>query len=312
MKQTNYTHTSGSDGLPLSVLRTEPENSSEIRGIVQLVHGMNEYKERYLPFLEYLSRHGYITVIHDHRGHGKSVRSEADLGYWYEGGFKALVKDIHEITVEIKKYAEERTGRTDLPLILAGHSMGSMAVRCYLRKYDSEIDKLLVIGCPSELPGAKPGLFVIRLFKALFGERRRSRFIGKLVMGGYEKRFQSEGLPHSWVNSDPDAVKKYNADPFCNYLFTLNGFENLVLLTMLTYTNKGFMLKNPSLPIRFYSGADDPCSISEEAFQAAIDHLKQYGYTDVKGKLYENMRHEILNEPGHAIVFEEMLAFIES
>ena len=312
MKQTNYTHTSGSDGLPLSVLRMEPENSFEIRGIVQLVHGMNEYKERYLPFLEYLGRHGYITVIHDHRGHGKSVRSEEDLGYWYEGGFKALVKDIHEITVEIKKYAEERTGRTDLPLILAGHSMGSMAVRCYLRKYDSEIDKLLVIGCPSELPGAKPGLFVIRLFKALFGEHRRSRFIGKLVMGGYEKRFQSEGLPHSWVNSDPDAVKKYNADPFCNYLFTLNGFENLVLLSMLTYTNKSFALKNPSLPIWFYSGADDPCGISEEAFHAAIDHLKQYGYTDVKGKLYENMRHEILNEPGHAIVFEEMLAFIES
>ncbi|MCR5128817.1 MAG: lysophospholipase [Lachnospiraceae bacterium] len=312
MKQTYYTHTSGSDGLPLSVLRMEPDNVSDIKGIVQLVHGMNEYKERYLPFIEYLSGHGYITVIHDHRGHGKSVRSQDDLGFFYEGGFKALVKDIHEITVEIKKYAEKLTGRSDLPMILAGHSMGSMAVRCYLRKYDFEIDKLLVIGCPSELPGAKPGLFVIRVFKAIFGERRRSRFIAKLVMGGYEKRFQSESLLHSWVNSDAEEVKKYNADPLCNYLFTLNGFENLVLLTMLTYTDKGYALKNPSLPIRFYSGADDPCAVSEEAFNAAIDHLKQYGYTDVSGKLYENMRHEILNEPEHTIVFEELLDFIDS
>ena len=312
MKQTYYTHTSGSDGLPLSVLRTEPDNVSEIKGIVQLVHGMNEYKERYLSFIEYLANHGYIVVMHDHRGHGKSVRSPEDLGYWYKGGFKALVKDIHEITVEIKKYAETLTGKSDLPMILAGHSMGSMAVRCYLRKYDSEIDKLLVIGCPSELPGAGPGLFMIRVFKAIFGEHKRSRFIAKLVLGGYEKRFQNEGLLHSWVNSDPEEVKKYNADPLCNYLFTLNGFENLVLLTMLTYTDKCFALKNPSLPIRFYSGADDPCGVSEEAFNAAIDHLKQYGYTDVQGKLYENMRHEILNEPGHAIVFEEMLRFIES
>ncbi|MBR3104024.1 MAG: alpha/beta hydrolase, partial [Lachnospiraceae bacterium] len=77
-------------------------------------------------------------------------------------------------------------------------------------------------------------------------------------------------------------------------------------------TDKGYALKNPSLPIRFYSGADDPCAVSEEAFNAAIDHLKQYGYTDVSGKLYENMRHEILNEPEHTIVFEELLDFIDS
>ena len=312
MKEYSYILKSSSDALPLSVLRAEPDDPSAIKGIVQLVHGMNEYKERYLPFIEYLCAHGYICIIHDHRGHGKSIKAPDDLGYFYEGGYKALIEDIHDITVDIKQYTAGLSGKTDLPFILAGHSMGSMAVRCYIKKYDSEISKLVVIGCPSLLPGAKPGLLIVKLFRILNGERERNKFIAKLVMGNYEKRFKNEGLPHSWVNSDPAAVRAYNADRLCNYLFTLNGFENLVKLTILTYTEKGCAMKNPSLPIRFYSGADDPCGIDEKAFNSAMDLLKKQGYTNVSGKRYENMRHEILNEPEHQRVFEEILEFIGS
>ena len=306
MKQEYYSCKSSSDGLTLSVLRAEPDNRADIKGIVQLVHGMDEYKERYLPFIEYLTEHGYITVIHDHRGHGKSIKAPDDLGYFYEAGYKALIEDIHDITMDIKEYAP------GLPLILFGHSMGSMAVRCYIRKYDSEIDKLVISGCPSEIPGAGAGLFLIKLFKALNGERERNKTIAKLVMGGYEKRFKSEGIPHSWINSDPEEVLKYNADPLCSYIFTLNGFENLVRLTILTYKDRGYAMNKPSLPIRFYSGADDPCAVSEEAFNKAVELLKKQGYTDVAGKLYPHMRHEILNEPEHMSVFEEILGFIDS
>ncbi len=312
MKQEYYSIKSSSDRLSLAVLRTEPDNIADIKGIVQLVHGMDEYKERYLPFIEYLTQHGYITVIHDHRGHGKSIKAPDDLGYFYEAGYKGLIEDIHDITLDIKSYAAERSGKSDLPFILFGHSMGSLAVRCYIRKYDSEIDKLVVSGCPSEISGAKAGLTLIRLFKALNGERERNKTIAKLVMGGYEKRFKNEGLPHSWINSDPEEVLKYNADPLCSYIFTLNGFENLVRLTILTYKDKGYAMNKPSLPIRFFSGADDPCAVSEEAFNKAVDLLKKQGYTDVSGKLYEHMRHEILNEPEHMRVFEDILEFINS
>ena len=312
MKETSYIHNSGSDGLPLSVFRTEPDATSDIKGIVQLVHGMNEYKERYLPFIKYLTDHGYITVIHDHRGHGHSIRSNDDLGYFYEGGYRALVEDIHEITLDIKEYAQNLTGKNDLPLILFGHSMGSLAVRCYIRQYDSDIDKLIVCGCPSYNSAAKPGLQLVKLFKKIKGERNRSMFIAGLVMGSYEKRFKKEGVPHSWINSDLEAVKAYGADPLCNYLFTLNGFENLVRLTILTYTDGGYAMNNPELPIRFYSGADDPCAVNEKAFNSAVELLKKQGYTNVSGKMYENMRHEILNEPEHNKVFEDIMQFIQA
>lgn len=81
-----------SDGLRLAMLISEPVG--EPKGIVQIVHGMCEHKERYIPFMEYLSAHGYVCAIHDHRGHGETVLNEEDLGYMYKGGWRALVEEI--------------------------------------------------------------------------------------------------------------------------------------------------------------------------------------------------------------------------
>ena len=92
------------------------------RAVVQLVHGMSEHKERYLPFMEYLAELGYVTVIHDHRGHGKSVKFQEDLGFTYGGGAQAMLQDIRTVNRKIHaRYPE-------LPVILMGHSMGSLAV----------------------------------------------------------------------------------------------------------------------------------------------------------------------------------------
>ena len=311
MKEKRYSHISRSDGLKLSVLRTEPDNSEDIKGIVQLVHGMNEYKERYIPFIKFLTDNGYLCVIHDHRGHGASVKSPDDLGYMYEGGYEALIEDTHEITLEIKTYAKEITGKDNLPFILFGHSMGSMVVRGYIRKYDADIDKLIVCGCPSAQSGMKPGLALINFVTKLKGERKRPVFVANLVMGSYEKRFKKEGIKHSWVNSNLEEVKKYNADPLCNYIFTLNGFGNLVRLTILTYTNGGYAMNKPDLPIRFFSGEDDPCAVSEKAFKEAMELLKKQGYIDVDGKMYPNLRHEILNEPEKEKVFNDILEYMD-
>jgi len=310
MKENNYTHVSKTDGLEISVLRIEPDDPKEIKGIVQLAHGMNEYKERYIPFMNYLAGFGYLCVIHDHRGHGHSIKDPDDLGYMYEGGYMALVDDTHEITLDIKEYAAKITQKDDLPLTLIGHSMGSMVVRSYIRKYDADIKKLVVIGCPSKKKGMKPGLLLIRIFKKLKGERKRDPLIAALTLGDFDKRFKKEGI-RAWINSDPEEVKKYNSDPLCMFYFTLNGYENLVRLSMLTYTDGGYAMNNPSLPIRFFSGEDDPCAISEKDYNKAIELIKKQGYTNVEGKMYKGLRHEILNEPTKERVYEDILSFIE-
>lgn len=86
----------------MAVLYTEPQGMC--KGVVQISHGMAEHKERYLPFMEYLAECGYTTVIHDHRGHGESVRTQEELGYFYEGKDQAVVEDLHQIT----KWAKEK------------------------------------------------------------------------------------------------------------------------------------------------------------------------------------------------------------
>lgn len=300
----NFQMKSQMDGLMIDCMQISPEGA--VKGIVQLVHGMCEYKERYQDFMTYLAQQGYICIIHDHRGHGKSLKSEEDLGYFYEGGYTALIEDTHQLTMLMKqKYG------ADKPYILLGHSMGSMVVRCYAKRYDNDINKLVVVGCPSKLFGMVPGLFFTKLVKCIVGEKNHSKIIDYLVIGSmYEKRFKQEGL-HAWVCSDKEVVRRYNADPHCNFTFTIQGYENLIQLTMDCYNKKGWKMQNPELPIFFVSGIEDPCAISPKDFQKAVCFMEQRGYSDVTSKLYEGMRHEVLNEAERQKVYEAIAEFMK-
>ena len=143
MRQEILTLYSKSDGLPLSVAKFAPDTDAEIKGIVQISHGMAEHKERYFPFMEYLVSKGYAAVINDHRGHGASVKSKDDLGYFYDESGRFIMEDLHQITQDIKEHLPGK------PVYLFGHSMGSMVVRDYIKKYDDQIEKLIVCGSPS-------------------------------------------------------------------------------------------------------------------------------------------------------------------
>ncbi len=148
MKQEQFFVKSPCDGLNLSTLTVLPQLPEKAEGIVQLIHGMAEHKERYLHFMEFLAAHGYICIIHDHRGHGKSVKSSADLGYFYGQGSDGLVED----TAVVTRYARSRW--PNLPVFLIGHSMGSLIARAYTKRSDDQIERLILIGSPSEKGGA--------------------------------------------------------------------------------------------------------------------------------------------------------------
>ena len=128
----------------LDGLVVEPEEGVQRTALLQLSHGMSEYKERYLPFMEFMAEHGVVCVIHDHRGHGKSVKSEQDLGFMYGAGGAGLVEDLFLVTKWAKKEYP------DLPFVLMGHSMGSLVVRAYAKEHDQELDALIVCGSPSK------------------------------------------------------------------------------------------------------------------------------------------------------------------
>ena len=301
MHKKSSTVESKCDGLYLDITVFEPEN--EIKGIFQISHGMAEHKERYYKFMEYLEQKGYVTVINDHRGHGKSVKSNDDLGYFYDNSAEYIVEDLHQITKLMKEQYSNK------PLVLFGHSMGSMVVRKYIKKYDDEIDKLIVCGSPSRNKYAKVGLNIAKLVEKLKGEKYRSKFIQKLAFGSYSSK--KEKSENSWICDNEDTVNKYDKDELCGFIFTANGFQNLFSLMIDIYDKNGWKLNNKNLPILFIAGTNDPVIMNKEKWLESQDFLKALGYNNIQNKLYEGMRHEILNEKESNLVYKDILDFIE-
>lgn len=332
MGQEIMTLHSACDGLPLSAAIIAPE--TKIKGIVQLSHGMAEHKERYFPFMQYLAAQGFAAIIHDHRGHGASVRKPDDLGYFYDDSARYIVEDLYQVT----QYA--RALFPGCPLCLFGHSMGSLVVRSYLKKYDANIDKLIVCGSPSKNPLTGVALALTAVQKAFHGDRYRSELIQKLAFGSYLKGLadpasqdereglasptsqgEREGLAsptsqgktlsaNAWLSVNEENVRAYDEDPLCGFTFTLNGFRNLFLLLRDVYSPRGWALKNPALPVLFIAGSADPVIAGAEKWRQSQEFLRKLGYRNVRGRLYQGLRHEILNEDSKEQIFADVAAFL--
>lgn len=275
-----------------------------VKGIVQIAHGMQEHKERYVDFMSYLASEGYACIAHDHRGHGESVRNPNDLGYFYDQTAEAIVDDLNDVQDFIKiRYPH-------VPVCLFGHSMGSLIVRKYLKKYDDRIDTLILSGPVYNNPGAKTGLHLVKAMAALRGDHMVSSMIQKMVEGSFDKNIEGT-QKNRWLSHEEENVKAFNEDDKCGFPFTLNGYQNLLQLVLDVYDPRGWQLKNPDLPVLFLAGKEDPVIGSPDEFQKTVQSLRDMGYTNVKSKLYPNMRHEILNEVNRRQVYEDIRTFLD-
>lgn len=300
------TVTSRMDGLNIAVLFMKPDVAAgeKCRGIVQIVHGMSEYKERYLPFMEFLAENGYASIIHDHRGHGESVKNVQDYGYMYEVGTDGFLQDI----LSVNELARERMPQ--VPVIMFGHSMGSLAARSFMRTNDTAASALILSGAPCRNPAVGAAIVLAKLQKRMFGGRHVAKLLGVLSFMGYSKRFAKEGSRFAWINSDPKAVAAYDADPACGFTFTVDGFQTLFELLDRTYRSEGWVCLKPDMPILFMAGAEDPCIGNKDMFEEELEYMRHAGYRDVRGILYDGMRHEICNEPDRQRVFEDFVKFL--
>lgn len=255
--------------------------------------------------MTYMSEHGVICMANDHRGHGESVRRPEDRGYMYSGGYAALVDDMKMVTDHI------HSGYPDLQVFLLGHSMGSLAVRTYMKNYDDSISGVILCGSPSRNPLSSAGLVLSR-FLSLFGEgRMRVGMIQRLTSRSYDRRFAGEGC-NAWTCSDVSVRKEFAANPSCSFDFTANAMHALMSMMKETYSADGWNVGNPGMPIYFISGGDDPCMRDERSFHASVRHLADLGYRDVTSAIYSGMRHEVLNETGKIEVWNDILVHLRS
>lgn len=285
----------------------------EIRGIYQIVHGMVEYIERYTEFAEYLCSRGYIVVGHDHIGHGHSVKDESELGVMTgKHPSDIMVDDIMTLyTLTKKEYPE-------LPYFIMGHSMGSYMLRKFLCVKGSELSGLsgaVIMGTGQEAAiTINAGLTAIGVLSMFRGKNYRSTFVRDLTYSKPYKKFDCYGKDYSnsWLSKNIENVEKYYNDPLCTFTFTLNAYKGLVEATKYDRAKKHLTLMRKDLPVLFVSGEDDPVGNLGKGTEEAYISFKEAGVEDAAIKLYKNDRHEILNETDRAIVYEDILNWIES
>lgn len=296
-----FTLESGYDGLTIAAGVCRP--ATKPWAVIQFVHGMCGCKERFEAVMDYFAERGIACIASDHRGHGESVKETDDLGYFYSGGYKALVSDVRAVA---RWGLENFPG---VPYYLLGHSMGSLAARICVKQDDSFLSGLIVCGSPSWNPLSVIGRFLTGVAcMAGFG-RRRPAFLQNMTSDSYNRRFASEG-PQAWTCSDPDVRRSFRENPRCNFRFTMNGANNLMKMMGQTYDLKGWKVSHPMMPVLFISGSDDPCMISEKKFHQAALAMHKVGYRNVHSSLHPGMRHEVLNEVDKIDVWNEILEFI--
>ncbi len=280
----------------------------DYKGILQISHGMVEYIERYEDFAKYMNRQGYLVVGHDHLGHGESVRTPEDWGFFTteKNGSNVLVEDMHRLR------AMTQEQYPDLPYFMLGHSMGSFLLRKYLCIHNDRLRGAIIMGT-----GYQPDILLkfgkgMCGFLAKFrGWRYRSKLMQKLVLGGNDNKFRGENLTNSWLTKDVEIVKAYSRSPKCTFRFTLNGFYNL--LDTIYYDNQPENLARmpKKLPLFFVSGQDDPVGGFGKGVVRVYNTYEALGLLDITWKLYETDRHEILNELDRQQVYEDIYHWIE-
>ena len=279
----------------------------KIKGVLQIVHGMTEYIERYNEFAEYMVKQGYLVVGHDHLGHGESVNSPEDWGYFAQkNSSDILIYDIHKL----RKIIQKKYGK--LPYYILGHSMGSFLLRKYLGFYFQGLQGAIIMGT-----GHQPkmvlvlGKLLCKGIAVLKGWRYRCKFIHYLAFAGNNSKFRGESLKYSWLTRDTAIVKAYCDSPKCTFCFTLNGFYCL-FDTMCEMNHGEIMKKIPkNLPLLFISGKSDPVGNFGKGVIKTRQKYRKMGFWNISLRLYPKCRHEILNELNRKQVYDDIFAWMK-
>lgn len=282
----------------IHVIVWENENP---KAVLQLVHGMCEYIDRYDDFAKYLVEDGFTVVGHDHLGHGKSVKSNSEYGFFTsKNGDKVVIDDMYEVTKLVKeKWA-------NVPNFILGHSMGSFFTRRYLALYSKFVSGAVIMGTgwiPYAL--ATVGRTVALSTCKKQGEYFVSDLLIKLSIGGYNKAFEPARTPNDWLSRNTENVDKYEADPLCGFPFTAGAYRDFFGVLQAVAKNAKLEGVRKDLPVLITSGEIDPVGGKPACKKLFAQYLAN-GISDTTLKLYPEDRHEILNEVDRDKVYEDI------
>lgn len=283
------------------------------KGVLQLIHGMEEYIDRYDELARLLAADGWAVIGHDHLGHGQS-------GCWERGFFTERPDGADVVIADIRGIFEEAERRwPGVPHFMMGHSMGSFFLRRYLALHPDDVSGAIICGTGwygSLLTGS--ALALTNLVGRCIGWHKRSTFL-RTATAPHTMAFRSEG-EGAWLSRDPKNVERFHADPLCGFGFTTGGYRvmyrNLLRVSRcMDYEALRVGRKRPDgtlfsgFPLLIISGADDSVGGTRAVHKVAAQY-RALGFSDVEEALFEKDRHEVLFEPDKEMVQKTIKDFL--
>ncbi len=257
--QTSTASVTGRHGNTIVYDVHRPEN--EPVGVVVVAHGLGEHAGRYHHVAQALTDRGYVVVIPDHVGHGRSTGKR--LGVTDFGDFAA---DLHSV---IAVAASDRR-----PRFLIGHSMGGAIALSYALEHPDMLDGLVLSG-PAIVPGADLPAPLVKIAP---------------VLGKIAPWLPSTALPASGLSRDPAVVAAYEADPLVWHGKIPAGLGGALIGAMSTFPKR---LPSLTMPTLVLHGEGDVLANPEGA-RVVERHA---GSDDLTVTILPGLYHEIFNEP---------------
>ncbi|MCR5795785.1 MAG: lysophospholipase [Solobacterium sp.] len=289
------------ESLAWTVYRPEEQ---EVKAAVFIIHGMEEHRRRYDAFANYLNSRGIGVVTYDLPGHGESA-DKADRGYFGDdNGWRNLVISALDISLLTKNAFK------NVPLIMMGHSIGTIIARSYLQKYDRLIDGVILNGLPNYTPAAHAGKGIATFLGLVKGGKRHSKLLDRLVTGNFNSVIDDPRTPLDWLSTNEKNVDAYIDDDDCGEPFTIRGYYDLFDGLVRMNDVQSYNCTKPDMPIYVVAGEDDPVIGGVKGFNESIRLLQSAGYKNIGRRLYPHMRHETLNETESRVVWDDIADYI--
>ena len=301
------------DGTEIFLNRWMPDNESDIKGVVQLHHGIAEHSMRYDRIGSVMAENGYVFNAYDMRGHGKTAETALNNGTGLFGkladynGFNIAIEDLFTVTNELKK------DFPDKKVIILGHSFGSFVSQGFIEKYGSYVDGCILLGT------AGPRYFTIgagkvlaKIVKKFKGADYISPLLDKIAFGSYNKRISEKKSKHGndWLSKNESNIHLYEMDNWCGFKLTTSFFVDL--LCGLSQIHKMSNIKSipKDLPVYFLYGTEDPVGTYGKTIKKLYSIYNKTGMSNVNIKAYEGDRHELLNEDNKETVEKDIISWI--
>jgi len=275
--------------------------------IIFIVHGLAEHSARYVKLGKSLKENGYGCAAVDLPGHGKTAGEPDKCGEWPKNGFDFCIETVNKgIEQLIEKYKK--------PIILLGHSMGSFISLGYIEKYGHKIKGCILSGTNDMQPSALlvAGKIVASIQSALKGSTHKSKLLDSMSFGSFNGHFKPNRTNFDWLSKDEKEVDKYVDDPYCGFISSVGLFKSFLSGLSSIYKENLISAIPNDLPIFIFAGGKDPVGNFGKGPLALGERLKSSGLLKINTKIYENARHECINELNNDEVLENVIEFCGS